>query len=178
MKFTLNRDKVLASTRGHTIEFIKGEPVEVPHDMVSEVMAIGAIPEEDLPEENTLPDAEPADPQARKALIVDAMEKMALRFGPGVPVPASAWASSSSTGLRLDFMSVRSRPSPSSTRRMKVVALLTSALPRALACSGKTRKVITVREAEAGFGAGVSSMATRVSHGPRDGRNRARHGLT
>lgn len=79
MKFTLNRDKVLASTRGHTIEFIKGEPVEVPHDMVSEVMAIGAIPEEDLPEENTLPDAEPADPQARKALIVDAMEKMALR---------------------------------------------------------------------------------------------------
>lgn len=79
MKFTLNRNKVLASTRGHTIEFIKGEPVEVPHDMVSEVMAIGAIPEEDLPEENTLPDAEPADPQARKALIVDAMEKMALR---------------------------------------------------------------------------------------------------
>ena len=79
MEFILNRDKVLASTKGHTIEFKKGEPVYVPADMHSEVMAIGALPTEDLPEEPEVTGSEPTDPAERERVIMEAMENLVLR---------------------------------------------------------------------------------------------------
>lgn len=79
MEFVLNRDKVVVSTKGHCIEFKKGAPVYVPAEMHSEVMAVGALPTEDLPEEATIPSAEPQDPTERERVIVEAMEKLVLR---------------------------------------------------------------------------------------------------
>jgi len=79
MEFILNRDKVLSSVKGHTIEFKKGEPVYVPADMHSEAMAIGALPTEDLPEEPEVTGSEPTDPAERERVIMEAMEQLVLR---------------------------------------------------------------------------------------------------
>ena len=73
MEFVLNRNKTVSSTKGHTIEFIKDVPTHVPAEMHSEVMAIGAIPTDELPVEKTVDNPEPQDPQARKQLIIDAI---------------------------------------------------------------------------------------------------------
>lgn len=79
MEFILNRDKVLSSVKGHTIEFKKGEPVYVPADMHSEAMAIGALPTEALPEEPEVTGSEPTDPAERERVIMEAMENLVLR---------------------------------------------------------------------------------------------------
>lgn len=79
MEFILNRNKTVSSTKGHTIEFIKDIPINVPTEMHSEVMAIGAIPTEELPVEKTIDNPEPQDPEARKALIIGAIEALVLR---------------------------------------------------------------------------------------------------
>jgi hypothetical protein len=46
MKFTLNRNDVLASKSGHTIEFKKGEPTYVPKELHKEALGFGASPVE------------------------------------------------------------------------------------------------------------------------------------
>lgn len=79
MDFVLNRNKTVSSTKGHTIEFIKDVPTHVPAEMHSEVMAIGAIPTDELPVEKTVDNPEPQDPQARKQLIISAIETLVLR---------------------------------------------------------------------------------------------------
>lgn len=79
MEFTLNRNKVVTSTKGHTIEFIKDVPVRVPPEMHSEVMAIGAIPCDELPAEDEVKTAEPNDPTERKNLIKKTMEQLVIR---------------------------------------------------------------------------------------------------
>jgi len=71
VKFTTNRDKVLSSVLGHTIEFKKDVPTFVPKELWSEVQAIGAIPEDELPETVKAATAEPDDPTARKKMIFD-----------------------------------------------------------------------------------------------------------
>lgn len=43
-EFTLNRTYRLISKTGHTIQFIKGEPVFVPLPCKAEAIAIGAVP--------------------------------------------------------------------------------------------------------------------------------------
>lgn len=45
-KFTLHRNFTLRTTKGHTISFVKGEPVYVPPMCVPDAVAIGAVPEE------------------------------------------------------------------------------------------------------------------------------------
>ena len=47
MKFTLNRNYVLASTMGHTIAFEKGKATHVPPHLYKEARAIGALPEDE-----------------------------------------------------------------------------------------------------------------------------------
>lgn len=79
MKFVLNRNKTVVSLQGHAIEFKKGEPTHVPHALWAEVQAIGAVPEEDLPEEKRADTKEPADPIARKKAIFDAFEQLVLK---------------------------------------------------------------------------------------------------
>lgn len=77
MKFVLNRDKTLNSVMGHSIAFKKGEPTHVPKECVNEALAIGAVPEEELPDEPQGNGA-PTDPDERKLAMFEAFEKIIL----------------------------------------------------------------------------------------------------
>ena len=79
MKFTLHRDRIVPTTRGHFIEFKKGEPTYVPPDCYDEVIAIGAVPEEELVEPERPADSEPTDPIARRSALFDAFDAIVLR---------------------------------------------------------------------------------------------------
>lgn len=80
MKFTLNRDRVLASVLGLSIEFKKDVPTHVPPELYAEVQAIGAVPEEEIEEKKPVSASkEPADPNKRKEEIFAAFEMLALR---------------------------------------------------------------------------------------------------
>lgn len=50
MRFQLNRNRVVTSLLGHSIEFKKGELVHVPKEMYQDVIAVGAIPETEIEE--------------------------------------------------------------------------------------------------------------------------------
>lgn len=78
MDFILNRNKTVSSTRGHTITFIKDEPVHVPDDMHTDVMAIGAVPVDELPDTEAKLPSEPQGAEREKA-IIDAMKQLVLR---------------------------------------------------------------------------------------------------
>lgn len=81
MKFVMHRNRTIVSTSGHAIEFIKGELVHVPPSMYEEVMAAGAVPEEELDlDPKTNPEVmEPQDPTTRQKAIFGAMETISLR---------------------------------------------------------------------------------------------------
>lgn len=80
MKFTLHRDRVLASVLGLSVEFKKGVPTHVPPELHNEALAIGAEPEDELVEEKpATKTSEPADPNKRKEEIFAAFEMLALR---------------------------------------------------------------------------------------------------
>ena len=80
MKFTLHRDRVLASVLGLSVEFKKGVPTHVPPELHNEALAIGAEPEDELVEEKPATKTnEPADPNKRKEEIFAAFEMLALR---------------------------------------------------------------------------------------------------
>lgn len=81
MKFVMHRNRTISSTSGHAIEFVKGELTHVPPCMYEEVMAAGAVPEEELDlDPKTNPEIEePQDPAARQAALFGVFEKIALR---------------------------------------------------------------------------------------------------
>ncbi len=91
MKFVLNRDKVITSKLGHAIGFVKGQPTHVPKGMWNEVLAVGAVPEDDLPEAAANTSKEPQDPGERQTMIFAAFEALVLGgkresfSGTGVP---------------------------------------------------------------------------------------------
>ena len=78
MKFVMNRNRVVETTKGHVIGFKKGEPTFVPYACYDEVQAAGAVPEEEIPED---PVKVAADPQGgdRDALIAAAIEEIVLK---------------------------------------------------------------------------------------------------
>lgn len=79
MKFILNRDRTVVSAFGHSVSFKKGEPAHVPPEMYPEVIAAGAVPEEELAED-AIPKADhPTDPGEREAAIFEAFEALVLR---------------------------------------------------------------------------------------------------
>jgi len=81
MKFVMHRNRTIVSTSGHAIEFVKGELTHVPPSMYEEVMAAGAVPEEELDlDPKTNPEiVEPTDPSVRQQAIMEAMETVTLR---------------------------------------------------------------------------------------------------
>ena len=79
MLFVLNRNRTYASTMGHSIEFKKGEPTYVPPALWAEVQTIGAVPEEEIPEDETVKTNEPTDPHKRTEDILAAIELVATR---------------------------------------------------------------------------------------------------
>lgn len=79
MKFVLMRSKTVATTKGHVIEFVKGEPTYVPPDAYDDVIAAGGIPEDELPEPTKAVTNEPTDPGERQAAIFAAFEAIVLK---------------------------------------------------------------------------------------------------
>lgn len=77
MKFTLHRDRVIASTCGLSVSFRKGEPTYVPPGMYQEVINAGGVPESEIPEaERPVQSSEPGDPSEREMMILMAMEQI------------------------------------------------------------------------------------------------------
>lgn len=70
MKFALNRDRVLPTKQGHTIDFKKGVLTHVPPECYEEVIAIGATPETEFEPEPPKNSNEPTDPAERKAKLM------------------------------------------------------------------------------------------------------------
>lgn len=106
MNFVLLRNRTLATTSGHVIEFVKGVPTHVPADAYADAQAIGAIPEDELPENEVVEADEITDPEARKAAVYAAFDALVLRNGredftaAGSPTPKAlntllGWALSS-----------------------------------------------------------------------------------
>ena len=80
MKFTLHRDRVLASVLGLSVEFKKGVATHVPPELYAEVQAIGAVPEDEIVDEKAaIKTNEPSDPNKRKEDVFAAFEMLALR---------------------------------------------------------------------------------------------------
>lgn len=82
MKFILNRNKTVASALGHSVSFVKGEPTHVPPEMYPEVIAAGAVPENELVEDIVKKPDHPTEPAEREAAIFDAFEALVLRNSP------------------------------------------------------------------------------------------------
>lgn len=82
--FTLYRNYTLSTTKGHSVNFVKGVRTWVPAGIVPEAVAIGAIPEEAVdvlgPEKQEAPTLSS---QEREALVFAAFEKLVLRAGRG-----------------------------------------------------------------------------------------------
>lgn len=79
MKFVLNRNYALRTTRGYMLDFVKGVPLDVPAIIENEVIAIGGEcvdgkvdPLGDEPVEKVIPQG-----SDREAIIMAAMEDMA-----------------------------------------------------------------------------------------------------
>lgn len=68
MKFKLHKNLVVSSLLGHSVSFIKGELTHVPQEMYKDVLAVGAIPETELEEDEVKP-AIVMGPEERKELI-------------------------------------------------------------------------------------------------------------
>lgn len=79
MRFIMPRNRVVVSTLGHSIEFKKGEPTQVPPALYDLVQQHGAVPEEDIPEETKPVSKVPTDPIERSGQIQTAIELIVLR---------------------------------------------------------------------------------------------------
>lgn len=80
MNFVLLRDRTVSTVLGHAIEFKKGEPTYVPPEAYADVIAVGAVPEEELPEPAAgKASNEPNDPAERRAAVYEAFEAIILR---------------------------------------------------------------------------------------------------
>ena len=83
-EFILNRNYILTTTAGRSIQFVKGQPTFVPPMMVRDAVAIGASPadgsEVDVLDPEPV-DLVPKDMIAREEAIADAIEKIVAGGG-------------------------------------------------------------------------------------------------
>lgn len=80
--FTLHRNFVLRTTKGHTIAFTKGKPTYVPPVCVEDAVAIGAIPEDAKDGDVLGAEVQPQPsmtPDERKAKVFEAFGIMKMR---------------------------------------------------------------------------------------------------
>lgn len=77
--FTLNRNYALSTTKGHSVNFKKGEKTWVPNGIVQEAIAIGAQPDE--PIDILPPEVEKVHitDEKRRELFFAVFEKLLLR---------------------------------------------------------------------------------------------------
>jgi hypothetical protein len=92
MDYIAPRDMTVASISGRSVAFKKGVPTYAPPQMHAELISVGVVPAEELPEETKDEGPqEPLTPTEREAALFAAFEKMALRgkreefTGTGVP---------------------------------------------------------------------------------------------
>jgi hypothetical protein len=81
MKFIMRRDRTVASTLGHAIEFKKGVPTHVPPALIKQVLEVGGEPadaeelkDDPRDEKPAGGKTEPGDPDEREKQILEAME--------------------------------------------------------------------------------------------------------
>jgi hypothetical protein len=79
MRFVMQKDRVVGGTLGHFIGFKKGVPIEVPREMWSEVQAAGAVPETELPEDETVLTKVQHDPAEREQAFFDTFSQLIER---------------------------------------------------------------------------------------------------
>lgn len=77
MKFVMHRNRTVSSTCGLSVEFKKGEPTYVPPPMYNDVIAVGAVPEDEIPE-SEMPKGKPTPEQLaeREAQMMAAFTKI------------------------------------------------------------------------------------------------------
>jgi hypothetical protein len=69
MEFTLNRNKLVGGTSGHAVQFVKDKPVYVPPEMHEAVLAIGAMPSEEIVVPEPVGKVVPTEQAERDAII-------------------------------------------------------------------------------------------------------------
>ena len=80
MNYIAPRNMTVASRSGRSVEFKKGEPTYAPDQMHAELIAVGIVPAEEIPElEETGGTKEPTVPAERQAAVFEAIEKIILR---------------------------------------------------------------------------------------------------
>jgi hypothetical protein len=72
MRFVMIKDRVIGGTNGHFLRFVKNVPIEVPREMWSEVQAAGAVPESELPDDESVATKVTHDPVERQELFFGA----------------------------------------------------------------------------------------------------------
>ena len=80
MNYIAPRNMTVASRSGRSVEFKKGEPTYAPDQMHAELIAVGIVPAEEIPEpEDDGGVKEPTVPSEREAEVFAAFEKLILR---------------------------------------------------------------------------------------------------
>ena len=79
MNYIAPRNMTVASVSGRSVRFSKGEPTYAPPQMHAELIAVGVVPAEEIPEVETNTPVEPTVPKEREAALFAAFEKIALR---------------------------------------------------------------------------------------------------
>jgi hypothetical protein len=80
MNYTAPRNMTVASISGRSVAFKKGEPTYAPPQMHAELIAVGIVPAEEIPEpEETGGVKEPVVPAERQEAVFAVFEKLILR---------------------------------------------------------------------------------------------------
>jgi hypothetical protein len=79
MEYIAPRKMTVASVSGRSVEFEKGKPTYAPPQMHAELIAVGIVPAEDIPEVVVDGPVEPTIPAEREAALFAAFEKISLR---------------------------------------------------------------------------------------------------
>ncbi len=81
MNYIAPRNMTVSSTSGRSQEFKKGEPTWAPAQMHAELIAVGIVPTEEIPEPEDTGVREPLVPEERQAALFAVFKKMVLRGG-------------------------------------------------------------------------------------------------
>lgn len=80
MNYIAPRNMTVASVSGRSVGFVKGEPTYCPPQMHAELIAVGIVPAEEMPEPEPSGDPiEPVLPQDRLKALFAAFAKIVLR---------------------------------------------------------------------------------------------------
>lgn len=80
MNYIAPRNMTVSSRSGRSVAFKKGEPTYAPDQMHAELIAVGIVPAEEIPEpEDTGGVKEPTVPSERQAAVFAAFEAVILR---------------------------------------------------------------------------------------------------